>query len=103
VAWKSNTTAIIQNCLAKSGCNTARSTPAMKTKTVNWRNCKAILIAPHISGRFLNINKCVPTFSDQPTSLDSPDLSSVHMIGKEEEKRQSKHGHVQPNFLVKML
>ena len=88
MAWKSIKTAIIQNCLAKYGCSTARSTPAMKTKTVNWRNCKAIQIGPHIFGTFLNINKCVPTFGDQPTSLDSPDPSSVHMIGKEEEKME---------------
>ena len=43
---------------------------------------------PHIFGKFLNINKCVPTLGDQPTSLDSRDPSSVHMIGEEEEKTE---------------
>ena len=59
-AWKSITTAIIQNVLAKCGCSTARSTPAMKTKTAKWRNCKAILIAPIFLGSFLTSTNVSP-------------------------------------------
>jgi hypothetical protein len=46
---------------------------------------------PHCNStfnKFLHVDKSVPTTGDQPTGLDSPVSSSVHVTGKVEEKTE---------------
>jgi len=57
-------------------------------KTVNGWNCKATLIVPSTSKELLNVDKSVPTTTDQPTSLDCSGPSTEHMVGEEEEKME---------------
>jgi len=64
------------------------SVPTVMKKTVNGWNCKATLIATNTSKEFLNVDKSVPTTTDQPTSLDGPGPSMEHTVGEEEEKME---------------
>ena len=43
---------------------------------------------PSTFKEFLNVDKCVPTTTDQPTTLDSPGRRSEHVVGEEEEKME---------------
>jgi hypothetical protein len=65
-----------------------QSIPTVRKKNVNGWNCKATLILPSTSKEFLNLDKSVPTTTDQPTSLDGPGPTTEHMVGKEEEKME---------------
>jgi hypothetical protein len=57
-------------------------------KNCELEELQAHMDCPHIFGKFLNTNKSVPTFGDQPSSSDSPDPSSMHTIDTEEEKTE---------------
>ena len=65
-----------------------QSIPKVMKKTVNGWKGKATLIAPSTSKEFLNVEKSVPTTTDQLTSLDGPGSSTEHMVGEEEEKME---------------
>jgi hypothetical protein len=59
-----------------------------KDKNCELMELQGHLDCPHIFGKFLNIKKSAPNFSEQPRSLDSPDPSAVHTVGKEQEKME---------------
>jgi hypothetical protein len=65
-----------------------QSIPTVMKKTVNGWNCTATLIAPSTSKEFLNVDKAVPTTTDQMTSLDGPDPSPEHTVVEEKEKME---------------
>ena len=63
-----------------------QSIPTVMKKSVNGWNCKATLIAPSTSKEFLNVDKSVPTTTDQLTSMDGSGPSTVHTVDEEEEE-----------------
>jgi hypothetical protein len=70
-----------------------QSVPTLMKKTVNGWNCKATLIAPSTSEEFLNVEKSVPTTTDQLTSLVGPGPSMEHTVGEEEKMEETPPPH----------
>jgi hypothetical protein len=79
--------AVIQNCFAKCGFSAASSdNTGSDEENCKWVELQSHIDCPSTFKEFLNVDRSVPTTTDQPTSLDSPGLSSEHVVGKEEEK-----------------
>lgn len=72
--------AVIQAHFAKCGI-----CPGSSVNTNNIEKCECEDLQSHIdchsiSSKFLNVDECVPTTGDHPTSLDFPGLRSLHMM-----------------------
>jgi len=80
-----------------------QSIPTVMKKTVNGWKCKDTLIAPSTFKEFLNVDKSVPTTTDQPTSLDGFGPSTEHTVGKEEEKMEETPPHHQDAIMALSL
>jgi hypothetical protein len=73
MAWESIMPAAIQNCFAKCGFGTASS----DNTDSGEENCEWVELLGHFDcpgtfEKFRNVDKSVPTTTDQPTSLDNP-------------------------------
>ena len=89
MAWESIMPAVIQNCFAKCGFGTASSDSTdSDEENCEWVELQGQIDCPSTFEEFLNVDKSVPTTTDQPTSLDGPGPSSEHMVGEEEENME---------------
>jgi hypothetical protein len=75
--------AVIQTCFAKCSFSTASSDNTDSDKeNCEWVELQGHIDCPGTFEEFLNVDKSVPTTTDQPTSLDGSDPSSEHMVGE---------------------
>jgi hypothetical protein len=84
VVWQSIMPVVIQNCFAKCGF----STGSLVSTNDEEENCQRVELKGHIDSpitfkKFCDVHISVLTRDDQPTSLESPGPSSVHVIGEE--------------------
>jgi hypothetical protein len=94
---------VIKNGFAKGGFGTASSVNTNNdNENCEWVELQCHAECPSTFNGFLKVNKPAPTSRDQPTSLDSPGPSSMHVRGKEEEKTDETR-RFPPNPLAKML
>jgi hypothetical protein len=87
---------VIQNCFAKCGFRAARSVNADdEDKNCKWVELQGHADCNHDFNKLLNVDKSVCSTGDQPTDLDSPLSSSVHVTstvrGEDRENTAASH------------
>lgn len=78
--------AVIQAHFAKCGICPGSSVNTNNIEKCEWKDLQSHIDCPLTSNKFVNVDECIPTTGDHPTSLDFTGPRSLYVMDEGQQK-----------------